>query len=227
MKKIIICLLCLITLVGCENKQNKKEINYEEQSLVCGGYSINCELPEINDLTFDQARKKLTDITYSPLFVLGTQTVSGKNIAYLAYEIKDDKISGLKIVKVYNSLDNESEILNVNDFDFTVFLSQEGSTTPEGLSGGWIDNEELPCFLDDETKELFDKAFEELEGVDYSPVALLGTQVVSGINYVFLVQGRVVYPGAKNHLYIISIYKNLEGKIELSNICGIDLNSFN
>ena len=43
---------------------------------------------------------------------------------------------------------------------------------------------------------LFDKAMEGWDGVNYVPVALAATQVVSGTNYCIVCESTAVYPGA-------------------------------
>jgi hypothetical protein len=51
--------------------------------------------------------------------------------------------------------------------------------------------------LTEEAQSAFDKAMEGLVGVNYTPLALLGTQLVSGTNYSFLCEAAVVYPDAQ------------------------------
>ena len=52
--------------------------------------------------------------------------------------------------------------------------------------GGWTLNDSGE--LSAEAKAAFDKAMEGLMGVNYTPVALLGTQLVSGTNYSILAE---------------------------------------
>ncbi|MBR1560499.1 MAG: hypothetical protein IJ646_09705 [Clostridia bacterium] len=54
------------------------------------------------------------------------------------------------------------------------------------LAGGWELTTYDTAKGGDTLKALFDKAVEGLTGVVYTPVALLGTQVVSGMNYCIL-----------------------------------------
>lgn len=61
-------------------------------------------------------------------------------------------------------------------------------------------------------KTLCDKAFDEIEGCTYTPVALLGTQAVAGTNYCILFKVTPVVPNAKETYVIGTIYENLEGK---------------
>ena len=87
--------------------------------------------------------------------------------------------------------------------------------------GGWT----IPdsAGLTEEAKTAFDKALEGLTGVSYTPVALLGTQLVSGTNYSILCEAAVVYPGAQPYYAVVTVYQDLQGKAEILNIRALDL----
>ncbi len=70
---------------------------------------------------------------------------------------------------------------------------------------------------------VFDKAVEGLMGVKYEPVLLLGTQVVAGTNYAFLCKGTVVYPDALPYWYILYVYEDLQGNVEVLDIENLEL----
>lgn len=246
MKKLLALLLCLLMLVGCgsnktenttENGDNNtttdttvEETIAEKESVeLLGGWQINPDLPPMNDAVFDKATKDLTGVGYSPLFLLGSQPVAGENLAYLCYAttVTANPTTTFKVVKVFNDLENnESSVTEVVDFYLSSYLDSDGETTPEGLMGGWQDNENLPNMLNDKAKVMFTKATEGLLGVNYSPVAVLATQVVAGVNYAILATGKTVTANPVNHLYVIKIYEDLQGNAEITNICGIDLSSF-
>lgn len=235
MKKFLIALLAVFLLAACSTKKEEPVVTpgedivedtpTEEQNV--GGWQINESLPEMNDAYFDNARKKLVGVNYSPLFVLGTQPVAGENIQYLCYAttVAPDEKPTFKIVTLFKNLENddECEILNVSDFNVMNYLEGEGATTPEGMMGGWQDNGELPNMLSDDENEIFTKALEGLTGVGYQPVATLATQVVAGTNYAFLAVGTTVTANPVNHLYVVKVYADLQGNAEVQNICGIDL----
>ena len=77
--------------------------------------------------------------------------------------------------------------------------------------------------ITDDAKTALEKATDGLLGASYSPVALLGTQLVSGTNYCFLCEKTVVYPDAKPSYAIVSVYADLQGEAEILNIVAIDL----
>ncbi len=86
---------------------------------------------------------------------------------------------------------------------------------------GWTVTE--GAALTEEAQSAFDKATESLMGVDYTPLALLGTQLVSGTNYCFLCEAAVVAPDAQPYYSIVSVYQDTQGKAEVKNIVALDL----
>ena len=82
--------------------------------------------------------------------------------------------------------------------------------------GGWaVNNGKLSIEDNTEAKAAFEKATEGLIGYEYEPIALLGTQVVSGTNYSILVKANAVVPDAEPSYEIITIYEDLEGNAEI------------
>ena len=95
------------------------------------------------------------------------------------------------------------------------------SASAEMLSGGWagVSHEEaIP--LPEEAKAAFDKAManDPLMGAEYTPVALLATQVVAGINYCILCQVTPVVPDPVPTWALVYIYADLEGNATRLNV---------
>ncbi len=84
------------------------------------------------------------------------------------------------------------------------------------IPGGWAVTEDAA--MTDALRAIFEKGVEGLVGVDYVPVALLGTQVVAGTNYCFLAQGTAVYPDAAPKFMIVYLYEDLSGAVSLMKI---------
>ena len=240
MKKTLIALLAVLMLSACTSTKQEEVVEPQQQEIidqpveedvVVGGWTINTNLPEMNDAIFDQARQDIDGASYSPLFQIGIQPAAGQNRMYLAYvtPVVSDAKPSLKVVTVFEDLENnhKSEITNVAEFNISDYLDRQGSTTPEGLMGGWQDASELPNMLTDEENEVFEKALDGLVGVSYTPVAKLASQVVAGTNYAFLSLGTSVTAQPITHLYVINVYADLQGNAILNNICGIDLSMFN
>ncbi len=88
------------------------------------------------------------------------------------------------------------------------------------LAGGWAAAADPT--VTPELKAVFDKATEDLVGVDYSPVAYLGSQVVAGTNHAFLCQARAVVPEAVPCWKIVFVYEALDGSCQILSIADFD-----
>lgn len=89
----------------------------------------------------------------------------------------------------------------------------------EIMAGGWMIAEDNT--ITEERKAIFDKALAELLGVDYVPVAYLGSQVVAGTNHCFLTQATIVYPDAVPKCALVYLYEDLEGNVTLMNVADL------
>ena len=89
----------------------------------------------------------------------------------------------------------------------------------EPVAGGWM-NAEDPA-MNDELRAVFQKALGEILGVDYVPVACLGTQVVAGTNYCFLAQATAVYPDAAPRYVLVYVYEDLSGEASILNVADL------
>ena len=90
--------------------------------------------------------------------------------------------------------------------------------TPAAV-GGWTMPEEIA--VTEETRAIFEKGAEQLVGVNYKPLALLGTQLVNGTNRAYFCSARVVYPDAKPFFALVHVYEALDGATEILNIQAI------
>ena len=88
-----------------------------------------------------------------------------------------------------------------------------------GLAGAWETAEDTA--LTDVVKDVFEKGLEGLVGVDYEPVACLGTQIVAGTNYAVLARATPVTPNAKSYYVIVFLYKDLSGNVKPMNMAPI------
>lgn len=87
--------------------------------------------------------------------------------------------------------------------------------TPEIKADGAFDFSKAVGSLTKEEKEIFFKAFEELDGVSNEPIAILEQQVVAGMKYSFLYKTSAVVPDAVAKLKVISVYADLDKNIEV------------
>ena len=92
------------------------------------------------------------------------------------------------------------------------------------LLGGWT-NSTTPE-VTEELNAVLEKGVEGLLGAQYTPVAYLGSQVVSGTNHCYLCQITPVVPNAEPHYALVYLYENLEGEVQLVNVVDLDLGEF-
>ena len=89
---------------------------------------------------------------------------------------------------------------------------------PDHMVGGWKiyphETEELPK----DAQTAFDKATEGLVGAKYTPVTLMATQLVAGMNYCILCQVSPVVPDPDPKWALVYIYADLQGNAEIMNV---------
>ena len=88
----------------------------------------------------------------------------------------------------------------------------------EPMAGGWENMPYDAAALPADAQAAFDKALEGLVGAAYTPVALLSTQVVAGMNYCILCQITPLVPDATASWALVYIYADLEGNAEITNV---------
>ena len=94
----------------------------------------------------------------------------------------------------------------------------------EAVSGGWTVNEALTAvMLPSEVQTAFDKAVGALDGMDYSPVAYIGSQVVAGMNYAVLCKAATVTAEPVISLKVLIIYADLNGNAEVTNVADFNI----
>ncbi len=222
MKKIVsLALVCLMAFgfVGCKGNKNQGD------DVVCGGWGIPEKLTEssLNEnlaTTFATACKK-SKKDLVPQALIGTQVVAGTNYAFLC----KDKKGKPSIAIVYEGFDSSAEILSVKELDVTGYTGKD--TASEPLSGGWTIGEDVKTnkiALDAENALRI--ATDTQNEMNYEPIALLGQQVVAGMNYSILCKGTANTDGAVPALYILKIYNALDGSAEITSSTILDIADF-
>lgn len=84
--------------------------------------------------------------------------------------------------------------------------------------GGWTATDAVSLVMPEEATAAFEKAMDGLLGVNYTPVALLAKQVVSGTNYCFLCEAKVVAPGAEGVYCLVYVYQDLQGNASILDV---------
>ena len=90
--------------------------------------------------------------------------------------------------------------------------------------GSWTVNTSVKSLMNDkQARQALKKATKTNVGYDLTPLALLGTQVVSGTNYCILCYGSTVTREPANSLCKAYVYEDLEGKAKLTKVREIKL----
>ena len=86
----------------------------------------------------------------------------------------------------------------------------------ELITGGWTVSGETAIEQNPEAKAALEKALSGMVGAEYTPVAVLGTQVVAGTNYCILCKVTAVVPGAQPSYELVYVYEDLSGNAEIT-----------
>ncbi len=193
--------------------------NTSYENMLVGGWSVNdsyvamSKNPEAK-AAFKKATEGLTGVSYKAIAVLGTQVVAGTNYAILckATTVYPGAQPEIKVMYIYEDLMGNAEI--------TGFQTIIGEMSDGGFS---VNTGKLTPSKNKTVYSAYKKAMKELDGVSYTPVAYLGSQVVAGTNYLMLCRSKVVYPGASCEWSLVTVYKDLKGKASALNIETLEL----
>lgn len=240
---VTVFVIAALALAACGTKENQPEPVAEPSgnlspvpsgsgsvTPMTGGWQINETitaqvLTEESKKAFENAITEYTGMNLEPAALLGTQVVSGTNYLYLCkgQQVVPNPVPGWYLVVVYQNLEGKAEITGVKDFDI-VNPKVTDEPMQAGLSGGWqIVDPSNAVALPADVKAAFEKATEGYTGLTLSPLALLGSQVVAGRNYKVFCQGTAVTAEPVNSLYVATVYVDLEGNAEFTDVQQLDI----
>lgn len=98
-----------------------------------------------------------------------------------------------------------------------------GCAKAEQPDGNWHASTEAAAVVSADEQAIFEEALEGLVGVDYEPIAVLATQLVSGTNRAYLCKGTTVTANPTTEWYVVVVYQNLDGEAQLLSIQKIDV----
>lgn len=169
---------------------------------------------------FEEAAQQWSDQGLEPVQVLGTQVVAGRNIAYLCRMgvTSDEDATAWAVAVVYEDPEGGVHMSLVRPIDITQ-IRVASTSAPQDVMGGWEISvpEQANTLPDEQAQAAFAAAAEKgYEGVSLKPIALLGTQVVAGTNYLVLCEGE-------GNLYVAQVYEDLDGNAQISEANVFDL----
>lgn len=201
-----------MVLCGCKKKQassdvpviiDQNAVEAESSSAVpggdvlLGGWKINSQyvqtVSEEEAAIYEDGVSGLDGLSYEPVTVLATQVVSGTNYAFLVYgnekeALESGQPGGYAIAVVWQDLNGSSTLMNLTKINPADLHVKE---TGDDLVGGWTAAEATSnsgIFPSENAQTSFQAATADL-GKTFTPVVLLGSQLVSGNNYSAISRG--------------------------------------
>lgn len=152
-------------------------------------------MPQKVATAIGELAEQLIGCEYKPIAYLGSQVVNGTNHAVLAEQtVITGKDTKNVVVLIFNEKPNEMKATLVN---IERVVEQGGE-----LGGIAVD---VKTDIPEDAKKAFDDAFEGFIGSKIEPFALLGTQVVKGVNYIFAAEVTPVVPDAESKVCLITV----------------------
>lgn len=188
-------------------------------------------LPEYVQKAFDKARETFDGSAPVPVAYIASQVVAGKNYMILcetATKEAEPEIS-YQMVVVYEDLEGNAEITQVNDFDVLAYVEGgDAEVSAEKLAGGWEAAEDLgTVVVPQEARDVFDKIAVNVGENRLELMALLGTQAVAGTNYAFLCRNTVQAEETINSIQVVTVHSAPDGDAEITNTRTVDPADFN
>ncbi len=223
----IALLMAAALLMGCGSAKNETpaekpaEEPAGEAEASLGGWSVpeSFEITEEQRAAFEKAAGSMLGVDYELVACLGRQVVSGSNYALLcrAKAVSPEAKPFFTVCYVYADLQGGAQLLGFRDLTPQGEFTQDAGAA-QGLLGGWSVPEDQADGM-----AAFEKAMEGLTGVKYVPVSVIGQQVVSGTNYCVIAQSTVVYPDAKPGFTLVTLYKDLNGSVKMTDAVDFEI----
>ena len=155
-----------------------------------------------------------------PVALLAQQVVKGTYSAFLCLDttVADNPVTTWDIAVTYTDLYGKAKLTSI------IEVHPDNVKTAESAGEALVDSWETVeitegAVLEDSLKEALDSVMTK----EYTPITVLGTQVVSGTNYVLLVQEK---EDGKPVNYVVELNVDSEGKAELVKEAVFDLNYY-
>lgn len=196
-----------------------------------GGWTVPQETPEMFDTELLQKYNGWAEGSGSnatPVALLATQVVAGTNYAFLCKEEAGADAARWVVNTIYVDLEGKASLLSSCPIDLanvaTIPASgQQGAP----IAGGWqAQASGKPPMLEESAENAFESAAADYKDVALVPVALLGTQVVSGVNYLVLCTGTPDGVDTAPSLYVVKVYQDAGGTAQITSAEPLDLSHY-
>ena len=140
-----------------------------------------------------------------------------------------EPVRSYQMAIIYADLEGNAELTSINGFDLAAYADgNDTEISSEQLAGGWtVPEDAVGSEIPEDAQAAFDKAAEQFTGSDIEPLALLGTQVVAGTNYAFICKSTLTTQEPVSGIQVVTVYADLDGNAEITNISTIDPADFN
>lgn len=193
----------------------------DNAAIVAGGWNVAEDqtiTPELKSV-FDNALEDLIGVKYEPVAYMASQVVAGTNHCFLckATVVRPGVTPKYTLIYIYEDPDKDCRILNFKD------VEMPGTDGDGEKVGGWTISEKPEITAD--LASAVEKAASKKLGAKYVPIANIASQVVSGTNHAIICKITPVAPDAKASFAIVTVYENLEGECEITNIKDITISA--
>ncbi|MBR0473918.1 MAG: hypothetical protein IJJ19_02865 [Erysipelotrichaceae bacterium] len=208
MKKVLLMILsCLmvISLTACNNS-NEGLLELD------GGWQVpkSMKITDKEKELLNKATEELTGASYKPVAYVASQVVNGTNHLLLCTVSVIGTDAEARYALVYLYEDTEGKV------EMTQVLTSNATASESGLLGGWSKPENKT--ITEELQKVFDKAVENITGVEYTAIAYLANQIVAGANYCILCQAKDVGQDTEARYVIMDIYEDPEHNAEITGV---------
>lgn len=221
MKKLLTLFLAaamLMGLAGCKEKTKTVTVNiYGPGASDPDVFTVNQKADTIKDVL---------DLMSTPSVFECTYEQKGEGVVIVSIKIPSASYgkegSTFEITKNGKPITGTIDKEGVSDNDLIEIRYNEPVSEPEPVLGAWQLFDQFNVVLNEEEKEIFEKATSDILSVKYEPIRVIATQVVNGTNYAYLVSQEKVVENPKKEFYIVKIYKDLEGNVDFKAINKLD-----
>lgn len=162
-----------------------------------GGWNVNVSnnMPQKVATAVGKLSETILGAEYQPIFYLGSQVVNGVNHAVLAEQlITTGRDTKNIVILVFNEKPGDIELSLVGIDRVLESGGQLGGTTVD------VDTD-----ISDGILSVWNDAFEGYVGLKITPLALLGTQLVNGMNYTFIAEGEGIVLEPEKEVFLVTI----------------------
>lgn len=157
-------------------------------------------MPQKVATAMGEINETLVGAEYTPIAYLGSQLVNGTNHAVLA---EQTVLTGHDSKNIVIIVFNEKP----NDMHLTIVGIDRIVESGDGMGGVAVDvKTDIPA----EAKTAWDDAFTGFVGSKVEPIALVGTQVVNGINYIFVAELTAVTAESEEKVCVVTVNDRLK-----------------